>query len=205
MPSLAGQRTLERPAGVGDDDSCAFAGVSGAGALDEAGRPDSVIPAVDFLPDLRFKGLVADLLEGLPQQLGVVPAVVYDRVGFRTGPAQLVRHHFGRDQVLQPELRRVHSQVGGHQIEHALPEEARLIASRRAEGAHADLVGEHALHIPLVVGDVVRAGQQRRGGGGDGRSVRADIAAQRTQDPGPHPQHRAIALHRQLHLADVLP
>ena len=202
-PPLAGERPPVRPAGVGDYNPGALAGVSGAGALDETGCPDAVILAVNAAPGCRLQRFVVNLVQCLPQQLWVVAAVVDDGIGFGARLAHLVGHHRGRDEILQPELRRVNTQIRGHHVEHPLAEEAGLVASGGAERAHAHLVGQHALDVPPVVGDVIRPSQQGGGGRRHRGAVGAHVTAQRAQHPGPHPQDGAVAAGGDFQLADV--
>ena len=80
----------------------------------ETADPDShQLAALSFLRLFLSQFGVTDFLHGLAQSAFVVTAVVL--------PAQdrLVRKSVGSDEILQPEIRRIHFQVVRHDVDHA--------------------------------------------------------------------------------------
>ena len=128
----------------------------GADGLGEERDPDAhQFAALAFLGLLGPQLLVADHVHGQPHGGLVVAGVVHP-----AGLA-LVRELVGPQQVLQPQLRRVHLQFVGQAVDQPLDEVHRLGDPERARVRHpaGRLVGEHGGHVAVRGLDVVAAGE----------------------------------------------
>ena len=188
-----------------DHDSRPLIAGAGTGALDEACYANAGIAPVLLLARRTFDSVIVKGAEGLPQHLGIVATVIDHLRHARAGNAYGVGHIGRLQQVLQPKLGRVDAEVTCHDVQHPLAEVAGLVAARRAEGAHAGLVGQQTDHLPLVAGEMIGPHQKTGSGHGNERAVGAHVATQSAQYPRSHAQQGAVALGSDLDFTDVLP
>ena len=129
---------------------------AGADSLGEEGHPDAhQLAAGALLGLLGTQLLVADHVHGLAHRGLVVTRVV------QPAGLALVRELLGLQQVLQPQLGRIHLQLEGEAIHQPLDEVDRLGDAERAGVRHATgcLIGEHRGHMAVGGLDVVAAGE----------------------------------------------
>ena len=127
-----------------------------ADSLGEEGHPDAhQLAALALLGLLGTQLLVADHVHGLAHR-GLVVTRVIQPAGLA-----LVRELLGLQQVLQPQLGRIHLEIESQTIHQSLDEVDRLGDAERAGVRHASgcLIGEHRGHVAVGGLDVVAAGE----------------------------------------------
>ena len=157
------------------------------------GSPDS-----RRLPLLGAQLVDAEQLEG-PRRGRLVVAGVVGEAGDRR-----VRELVMLDPVARAQLHRVHAELGGQLVDHALDRERGLRSSRTADGVGRGGVGEHAGAAELVRVHLVDPGEhehpQQRGAGGDDLQVGAHVREQGHL----HAQQRAVLRGCQLQVLDLV-
>ena len=194
-PQLAGVEHL-------DAEDVEVLGRPGADDLGEARDADAhELALLALLGLLLAQPRVVDHLHGLLQGRRVVAAVVL--------PAErrVVRELVRRDEVLHPQLGRVHLQLLRQHVGHALDGVHRLGDAERAAVGDASrrLVGVDAVDLAEGVLDVVGAGADREEPGRELRRVRRGVGVAVVGD-GLDLQggHRAVLLRRELGLDVVV-
>src|SRR5262249_18175610 len=140
--------------------------------LGEAADADShQLAALALFRLLLFEFRISDLLHRLAQGASIVAAVVL--------PSQrgLVRELLRLDEVFDSELSRVHSNLVGHQIGHALDRMYSLRNAERAAICNASrrFVGVDAVYFDVSGLEIVRAGANVKEAGGKFGWVRRGV------------------------------
>ena len=122
------------------------------------------------------------------QRRGVVAAVVAEAGGGGEGNSS------GRDEVLEAQLGRIHLQLGGEHVHHALDAVRGFGTAGAAIGVGGDAVGEDADDVGGDVAEFVEARHhqhgERRDGGGEELVVGAEVLNQLQAQA----EHRAVSL-----------
>ena len=138
-------------------------------------------------------------LEGLVQSGRVVAAIIgHQHRG-------LVRVHIRLDEVLPPEVRRIHLQVAGRPFDQPLDDEGRLRPARTPIGVDRRGVGVDPVDLGVDRRDDVLTRQQ--GGVQIGRRRGAEqvrVAAEIGVCPDPQAEDPAVGVGRQLRLGDMV-
>ena len=124
--------------------------------LEVGGEADAEVPAL-FARRLLLttERLVVEDLQGLVEGAGVVAAVVEQR------DRRLVRELVGRDEVLAPDLDRIHPQLARRQVDEPLDHIRGFGPACAAVRVHRRGVREDARHLTVDGGRGVRAREQR--------------------------------------------
>jgi hypothetical protein len=177
--------------------------------VDQHGRPeaadlevrrDADAEQLALLPRLLLLGaelLVADDLERLGERLLVVAAVEHQAGRRRVGELLLL------DEVLPPDLDRVHAELGRDLVHHPLGDERGLGAARAAVGVGRHLVREDADLLEAEVRDLVAAVHQHPAEARDHRREELVVGAEVDEELGPHRGDRAVLLDRCLDVLDL--
>ena len=165
------------------------------GDLDVGGEPDAHRGPVAARAPFRLlgteRGIVGQLERAIEGHL-VVPRVVF---GPRRRPE---REGVGRDQVPPPELRRVHPELDGQQIDGALDRRRRLGPARPSVRAERGHVRHHRPAAERDRVDRVDAGDHL-GGGLAHERPELRVGADVRQDLEPQPRDAPVATCAELH------
>ena len=159
-------------------------------------------PAVDaLLAQLRLlapERLDVDVLEQLGER-GLVVAGVVDHPVRQRG-----REPVRGDEVLAPQVERVHVQLARELIDQRLDHVDALGPARTPDRVRRELVREHPDDVALDVGDLVAAGDHARREGRDDRALDQVVAAAVLDDLGVDDGERAVTLGSELGVRDVV-
>ena len=170
-------------------------------ALDEAGEPDAVVPAVDVV---ALQGLLvapADLLQGALESDMEVAGIVLRGPFVGDERSDVVGHLRRGHEIAAPQFRRIDAQVGRGHVEQALAKEIRFDPAGSAIGAGGRLVADVDVHVAGEVRDAVRARQELRAAGRGRSAGAARVGADVDDDVGTQPQDRAVAIACDLQVA----
>ena len=168
--------------------------------LDVGGETDAEIAALlAGLLLLLAEGAVIEALQRLVQRRLVVPAVI------EQGDGRLVRELVLGDEVLPPQVQRIHRQLLRGEVDHPLHQVARLRPTGAAVRVHGRRVREHGRDVDMDRRRAVRARQQGavevgRNAGREQRQVRAHVG----DGLDPEPEDAAVRGERHLSIAVVI-
>ena len=117
---------------------------------------------------------------------------------------QLGREAVGGDEVLPPQLERVHAELRGELVHHRLDDVDALRPARAADRVGRELVREHAHDVALDVRDLVAAGDHAARERRDDRALDEVVAAAVLDDLRVDRGQRPVALGAQLGVGDVV-
>ena len=158
------------------------------------------LPLPALLGLLLAEIVVADHRHRLLQRPGVVPTVV--------GPSErrVERERLGRDEVLEPELGRVHLQMVGHVLDHPLDGVGGFRHPERAPVGDPSrrLVRVRRIHLDERRGERVRPGDYVEEPRGELRRVRRGVGVAVVRE-GLHPKRGELSVLRRAHFGlDVI-
>ena len=115
----------------------------------------------------------------------------------------VVRELVGLDQVLAPQLDRIHVELVGGHVEDALDQRGRLGTARAAVRAHGRAVGERDDDVEADLRDVVHGLRHRARRAHRERAAEPAVRAGVADHAAPHAGDRAVTLEPELDVLDL--
>src|SRR6185437_7458528 len=184
-------------AGTVEADFCTF-GTRRAGTLDSVRKTKS--EQFTALASLRLAGLKSLAVGKLEREIHVLfefAAVIGERQG------GLEWHGGGWDVIATPQFRRVHTKLGGRNVNHPFNDKSRLRSSIAAVGTHRIRVGKHRRYVDMdrrgSINTCKCAGVEH-----EGRHRMLQISADGGNGPHTEGKKLPLAIQRQFGLGDIV-